>query len=433
MTRLLSNRFTQFIAILGGIISLILTVKHYQPDLDLLCGPAVGGCKGVLNSQYGHIGFFPTALLGFGMYAALFVLCVWRGRELRTIRKEETARAAAYAVSAAPVSDAGDAEAFGSETAAPVMSETDAFASPTGTTELAGRAPLRRLDLALWGIALLGFGISWWLQYTAFFTLKSFCPYCFSSALLITLIFGLATRDAWIDGRSLTGEQKLLVAILGVIAVLVGVTGVVPLHDQWIAIHQIDDKPANVSKEGTRDILIKPDLHWRGSPNAKYTLIEFADYMCPSCKYASHYMDELVQKHPDKYRFAFRNFPLPRDDHKWSSLAAEAAEAAGAQGKFWEMHDHLFAHQTDMENAKFSAEDFTLFAQAYGLDAARFKKAMLDGAYAARVQDDKDAGSRCGVMMTPTIFFISPTQVWRFAGVKELQPALEDPTHPMWK
>ena len=86
--------------------------------------------------------------------------------------------------------------------------------------------------------------------------------------------------------------------------------------------------------------LVTKDMNTLGSAKAPYTILEFADYQCPHCQKTSAFLSEVMKSHPDRYRLAFRNFPLP--NHSWANQAAIAAEAAGLQGKFWEMHDYIF-------------------------------------------------------------------------------------------
>ncbi len=115
--------------------------------------------------------------------------------------------------------------------------------------------------------------------------------------------------------------------------------------------------------------------HLQGPPDAAVTLVEYGDYECPHCGRAYPIVKEVQKQMGRRLRFVYRNFPL-RDSHPYAQHAAEAAEAAGAQGKFWEMHDRLFERQ-------FALDDDALieYAGDLGLDVARFRREL-----AGRVQ-----------------------------------------------
>jgi protein-disulfide isomerase len=138
--------------------------------------------------------------------------------------------------------------------------------------------------------------------------------------------------------------------------------------------------------------------HIRGPFNAPATLLEYGDYECPFCAEA-HFVVQAVQAAlGDQMRFVFRNFPLT-NVHPHAERAAEAAEAAGAQGKFWEMHDILFENQSALED-----EDLAGYAAALELDVPRFIKELMAGVYAPRVREDFRSGVRSGVNGTPSFF-----------------------------
>ena len=138
--------------------------------------------------------------------------------------------------------------------------------------------------------------------------------------------------------------------------------------------------------------------HIQGSPTAKVTLLEYGDYQCPHCLKAYPIMIDIQEHMGDRMRLVFRNFPLSTL-HPNAQHAAEAAEAAGAQGKFWEMHDYLFEHQDRLEDA-----DLIKYAADIGLDAMKFKHDLQSHAFAARVREDCQSGIRSGVNGTPTFF-----------------------------
>jgi protein-disulfide isomerase len=138
--------------------------------------------------------------------------------------------------------------------------------------------------------------------------------------------------------------------------------------------------------------------HIQGDANAEASLVEYGDYECPHCAIA-HPIVKRVQRHFGKrLSFVFRNFPLTQI-HFNAQAAAETAEFAGAQGKFWEMHDQLFENQDRLGDDLFAE-----LATELNLDAAALQVALANGTYTARVRADFTGGVRSGVNGTPTFF-----------------------------
>ncbi|HEX5083755.1 MAG TPA: thioredoxin domain-containing protein [Blastocatellia bacterium] len=152
--------------------------------------------------------------------------------------------------------------------------------------------------------------------------------------------------------------------------------------------------------------------HIRGPETAPVTLVEYGDYECPFCGQAYYVLKELAQRAGNSMRFVFRNFPLTTL-HPHAERAAEAAEAAGAQGKFWEMHDLLFENQKSLED-----EDLMKDAASVGLDTSIFLGEMREGRYQKHIREDFLSGARSGVNGTPT-FFINGV---RYDGSWDLDP-----------
>ena len=162
--------------------------------------------------------------------------------------------------------------------------------------------------------------------------------------------------------------------------------------------------------------------HAQGPADAPLTLVEYGDFECPHCGRA-HPIVKAVQKHFGKrLRFVFRNFPLGTL-HPNAERAAEAAEAAGAQGRFWEMHDALFEHQRALDDEHLGA-----YADTIGLDRARFDRELAAGTHTARVKEDFLSGVRSGVNGTPT-FFINGLRHNDSWDAATLTRALEEKLH----
>ena len=138
--------------------------------------------------------------------------------------------------------------------------------------------------------------------------------------------------------------------------------------------------------------------HSLGPETALVTLVEYGDYQCPFCGQAYPIIKELLDRVGRRVRFVFRNFPLATI-HPDAELAAEAAEAAGAQGRFWAMHDDLFENQEAL-----GSDDLVEYASALGLDESRFVGELTEHVHIARVREDFMGGVRGGVNGTPTFF-----------------------------
>jgi protein-disulfide isomerase len=139
--------------------------------------------------------------------------------------------------------------------------------------------------------------------------------------------------------------------------------------------------------------------HIRGPDKAPAVLLEYGDYQCPYCGAAHPIVKAVQEQMGNDLQFVFRHFPL-MTVHPLAELAAEAAEAAGAQGKFWEMHDMLYENQDQLDAPASLME----FAVAVRLDTERFADELVRHAHAGTVRDNLLSGVRSGVQGTPTFF-----------------------------
>ncbi len=142
---------------------------------------------------------------------------------------------------------------------------------------------------------------------------------------------------------------------------------------------------------------VGPRDHASGPADAPNTLVEYGDYECTQCAMAYPIMKNVRRHYGDRLRFVFRNFPLT-DIHPHAESAAELAEAAAAQGKYWEMHDTLFEHQHLEER------DLLGYANKLGLDVPRIRGELAQHVYLARIAEDRASGALSGVNATPTFF-----------------------------
>jgi protein-disulfide isomerase len=155
----------------------------------------------------------------------------------------------------------------------------------------------------------------------------------------------------------------------------------------------------------------------KGPEDARITFVEFSDFECPYCSKAIHELDAILKAYPKDVRLVFKQFPL--DMHPNAPLAAEAALAANAQGKFWEMHDKLFANFR-----KLSRANMLLWAKDIGLDVARFQAELDSGRYKSVVAKDLAEGDKLGINGTPTVY-VNGQKYNGHLGLEEMKPILE--------
>ena len=162
----------------------------------------------------------------------------------------------------------------------------------------------------------------------------------------------------------------------------------------------LKSRPAAAPGEPQNVVLNIDKAPFKGDKNAKLTLIEFSDYQCPFC--GRHVSQTFPQLEADyiktgKVKYVFYDFPL--EFHKNAFKAAEAASCAGEQGKFWEMHDVLFANQKALEES-----DITNYAKELKLNMTKFEKCLDSGKYANEIKKDIETGQKAGVSGTPSFF-----------------------------
>ena len=168
----------------------------------------------------------------------------------------------------------------------------------------------------------------------------------------------------------------------------------------------------------TLAVPVNQNEHILGPESAKVTLVEYGDFESPACGEAYHAVKILLKYFGDRLRFVFRHFPL-REMHHHAELAAEAAEAAGAQHKFWPMHDLLFENQLHLKT-----KNLRQYAAKAMLDVERFEYEMNDHVYLQRVQEDIESGTKSKVRSSPAFFINGVIHDVSF-GLEHLQRAIE--------
>jgi protein-disulfide isomerase len=161
----------------------------------------------------------------------------------------------------------------------------------------------------------------------------------------------------------------------------------------------------------------EPNDHSQGSDHARVVVVEYGDFECPSCKVAATTPSLLMERFPNQVRFVFRHFPL-EEAHPHALLAAEAAEAVAAQGKFWPMYDVLFRNQAHLKGA-----DLQHYASELGIDMARYVAEMDDHIYLQKVREHIASGRLSHIRATPAFFINGAVQDISY-GMKALHDAV---------
>ncbi len=186
------------------------------------------------------------------------------------------------------------------------------------------------------------------------------------------------------------GEKKLFLGIIIGTLVIVG-AGIALLS-----------RPASSTKVDSK-LLIRADSNKLSTPSASVTLVEFSDFQCPACGAYYPVVTQVVKDFKDNLTFVYRNFPLT-DLHPNAMLAAQAAEAAGLQGKYWEMHDLLFSKQSDWSASASVRDIFAGYATTLGMNADQFKKDIDSDTVKKKIAQDISDGNTLGITGTPTFY-----------------------------
>lgn len=190
-------------------------------------------------------------------------------------------------------------------------------------------------------------------------------------------------------------ETKVVMGMIGVCVLIFA--GIVMFSNKQGG----EQKAAGTEPISDQSVLIREDSQKIEVPGSKVTLVEFIDFECESCGAAHPTVKKILSEYEGKITFVVRNFPL----HKNSVLAAKSAEAAGEQGKFWEMHDILFENQREWgEKQTPQTELFRKYAQEIGLDMTAFNAVISSTKYEDKIAQDKNDGITAGVQGTPTFY-----------------------------
>lgn len=193
----------------------------------------------------------------------------------------------------------------------------------------------------------------------------------------------------------MTSEVKTLLSIgLATVALIVGAVFVLSKPSSG-------PNPSPVNKE-VLGALVHEDSIKIASDSAKVTIVEFSDYQCPACKSAHPTIKQILNDYRGQVNFVYRHFPLSQ--HKNAIPAALAAEAAGQQGKYWEMHDGIFDGQDTWKESGNTNNIFEGYAKGLGLDMEKFNRDRSDNKFRDKINRDYQDGLTLGVNSTPTFF-----------------------------
>ncbi len=193
-------------------------------------------------------------------------------------------------------------------------------------------------------------------------------------------------------------ELKILLGLGVISAIIIGIA----------AVFSGSATNSNTNKSGSPE-LVRENSNIIGVKDSKVTLVEFGDYQCPACGAAEPIISRIVSEYKDKIRFVFRNFPLP--SHRNAKVAARAAEAAGDQGKYWEMSEKLYQNQNEWSDKTDPRTIFIGYAESLGLKVEQFRADLDSDKYNDKIERDYNDGIDLGVSSTPTFFFNGEKQV----------------------
>lgn len=195
------------------------------------------------------------------------------------------------------------------------------------------------------------------------------------------------------------------------VKILIAIAAVVIIGGVLLAIYA-NPQPKDAGTAVDPQSLVRDSSHMTGKLGAKVTVVEFGDFECPACGAAYPVVKQMLDNYKDNpnVNFVFRNFPLD-SIHPNAHISAEAAEAAGGQGKYWEMHDMLYEKQQDWATNPAPLEVFAGYAQTLGLDVNKFKQDVTQHLFDNIVKADVDDANKLGLNSTPTFFINGEKEV----------------------
>lgn len=234
---------------------------------------------------------------------------------------------------------------------------------------------------------------SGWLFYLQASEIGAFCQFCLLSAASSVMLLTLFVS-------SLLKKIFLQIALVVAVLTILGAAGVTILSGGEKKVKEPEAFPVGASL-ASAPVGAEP-ANLKGSASASVTIEEFIDFQCDACAAKHPIVKELVEGYGDKVAFTIRNFPV--GERKRAYDAALAAEAAGMQGRFWEMYDKLFEKQSDWSTSDEHRRHFADYAKELGIDIDRFKADMDSEAVRSRIEADLARGKAAGVRSTPSLY-----------------------------
>ena len=217
--------------------------------------------------------------------------------------------------------------------------------------------------------------------------------------------------------RGMSKAMKPVIVIILAVAVAAGAA---------VFLSRQPDQPSETTAAPLRAD-IKGGGHFRGPDNAELTLVEFGDYQCPSCGAYHPFVKEILNRYPKQLRLEFHHFPLI-SIHPNSMAASKAAEAAGEQGHYWEMHDALFEYQTQWADKPDPKPIFAAIANRIGINGTLLVQRMEGPDLQQRILRDVEQGNKANIQAVPT-FFINGQEVHIKLSMEDFVQVIEATLH----
>jgi protein-disulfide isomerase len=207
-------------------------------------------------------------------------------------------------------------------------------------------------------------------------------------------------------------DLKVFIAV-GLITLLLCIGGI------WLFTRE-SQTPPGVPVDSS--LLVRENSHKIATDSATLTLVEFGDFQCPSCGAVHPMVKQLLKDYDQKLNFVYRHFPLSQ--HPNAFPAAQAAEAASEQGKFWQMYDKLFENQSAWSDASDPLPLFASYAKEIGLNITEFEKAVKANKYTEVITQDQRDGEAAGVNSTPT-FYLENQKLDNLTGIEDFKSRID--------
>lgn len=180
----------------------------------------------------------------------------------------------------------------------------------------------------------------------------------------------------------------------------------------------------NIPSQKTELLEVKSTDWVKGNTESKVVMIEYSDFQCPACAFYYNIINTLMREYGSKMKFVYRHFPL-KQIHKNAALAAWTTEAAGKQGKFWQMHDLLFENQEVWSEQESPKGIFADYAKSLSLDVAQFEADMNSQDIKDKVENSLKTGEQLGVNATPT-FYLNGKKLGNVGNYEQLKKLIEE-------